>query len=262
MWYHELLGLSLKCLEFCFLKLDGHPVMCFAKLLLWTCNVLLFYLTNFRPMFHSYTSENVKKPLVLWRFQRVLRCDILLKWVKQTYDCFDFYRNSFFFSKKRFKILIPQIRQGVDVGMTGRCKCGIFICGKILSLLSETHFPAIWRVNVIYLIYIYITISEIKKLEFKRDLIEIPSEDSVMNYYKIRQQLKKLSDELLHFIHQPKYLLPFLQPGRLVHVRLSRSYVLSHFHKIDFIFSRRKKCFNFLLIETRSSEKKQHWMPF
>lgn len=62
-------------------------------------------------------------------------------------------------------------------------------------------------------------IDKIKKLEFKRDLIEIPNEDSVMSYYKIRQQLKKLSDELLQFIHQPKYLLPFLQPGRLVHVK-------------------------------------------
>ena len=175
---------------------------------------------------------------------------------------FRFLPEFLFFFEKTFQNFDCSDSSGVDVGMTGRCKCGRFICYKILSLLSETHFPAIWRVNVIYLIYIYITISEIKKLEFKRDLIEIPSEDSVMSYYKIRQQLKKLSDELLHFIHQPKYLLPFLQPGRLVHVRLSRSYVLSHFHKIDFIFSRRKKCLNFLLIETRSSEKKQHWMPF
>lgn len=58
----------------------------------------------------------------------------------------------------------------------------------------------------------------VKKLELKRDMIEIPNEDSVMGYYKIRQQLKKLSKELLQYIHQPKYLLPFLQPGRLVEV--------------------------------------------
>ena len=58
----------------------------------------------------------------------------------------------------------------------------------------------------------------IKKLEFKRDMIEIPNEESVMGYYKIRQQLKKLGQEMLHFVHQPKYLLPFLQPGRLVQV--------------------------------------------
>jgi len=62
-------------------------------------------------------------------------------------------------------------------------------------------------------------VDKIKKLEFNRDMIEIPNEDSVMGYYKIRQQLKKLGTELLEFIHQPKYLLPFLQPGRVVHVQ-------------------------------------------
>ncbi|XP_065657387.1 exosome RNA helicase MTR4 isoform X2 [Hydra vulgaris] len=62
-------------------------------------------------------------------------------------------------------------------------------------------------------------IDKIKRLESKRDAIEIPNEDSVMSYYKIRQQLKKLSSEMLEYIHQPKYLLPFLQPGRLVHVK-------------------------------------------
>lgn len=61
-------------------------------------------------------------------------------------------------------------------------------------------------------------IGKIKKMEFKRDMIEIPDEDSVNSYYKMRQQLEKLSQELLQFIHQPKYLVPFLQPGRLVHI--------------------------------------------
>ena len=49
-------------------------------------------------------------------------------------------------------------------------------------------------------------------------MIDIPDEENAMGYYKIRQQLQKLSEELLQFIHQPKYLLPYLQPGRLVHV--------------------------------------------
>ena len=49
-------------------------------------------------------------------------------------------------------------------------------------------------------------------------MIEIPNEENAMGYYKIRQQLQRLSEELLQYIHQPKYLLPFLQPGRLVHV--------------------------------------------
>lgn len=61
-------------------------------------------------------------------------------------------------------------------------------------------------------------IAKIKQMEFKRDMIEIPDEEAVSSYYKLRQQLDKLSQELLQFIHQPKYLVPFLQPGRLVHI--------------------------------------------
>ena len=60
--------------------------------------------------------------------------------------------------------------------------------------------------------------SGIKKLEFQYDMIDIPDEENAMGYYKIRQQLQKLSEELLQFIHKPKYLLPYLQPGRLVRV--------------------------------------------
>ena len=61
-------------------------------------------------------------------------------------------------------------------------------------------------------------IAKIKKMEFKRDMLEIPDEEAVTSYYKLRQQLEKLSQDLLQFVHQPKYLVPFLQPGRLVHV--------------------------------------------
>ena len=56
-------------------------------------------------------------------------------------------------------------------------------------------------------------------MEFKRNMITIPNEDSVTAYYKIRQQLKKLSADILKFVHQPRYVVPFLQPGRLVHVK-------------------------------------------
>jgi len=53
----------------------------------------------------------------------------------------------------------------------------------------------------------------------KRDQIVIPKEESAMSYYKIRQQLDRLGDELMQFVHQPKYCLPYLQPGRLVKVK-------------------------------------------
>ena len=59
---------------------------------------------------------------------------------------------------------------------------------------------------------------EMKEMHGKRDQILIPKEESVMSYYKIRQQLDRLGDELMQFVHQPKYCLPYLQPGRLVKV--------------------------------------------
>lgn len=60
--------------------------------------------------------------------------------------------------------------------------------------------------------------SEMQKLEEMYNRIEIPNEDSVVTYYKIRQQLAKLAKEIEEYVHKPKYCLPFLQPGRLVKV--------------------------------------------
>lgn len=62
-------------------------------------------------------------------------------------------------------------------------------------------------------------VEKVKKLEEQYNKIEIPNEESVVTYYKIRQQLAKLSKEIEEYIHKPKYCLPFLQPGRLVKVK-------------------------------------------
>jgi len=61
-------------------------------------------------------------------------------------------------------------------------------------------------------------VAELKGLEESYNAIEIPNEDQIASYYKIRQQLDVLSKQLLSFIQKPQYLLPFLQPGRLVKV--------------------------------------------
>ncbi|KAM6985725.1 exosome RNA helicase MTR4 [Aplochiton taeniatus] len=62
-------------------------------------------------------------------------------------------------------------------------------------------------------------VEKTKKLEEMYNAIEIPNEESVVTYYKIRQQLAKLAKEIEDFTHKPKYCLPFLQPGRLVKVK-------------------------------------------
>ncbi|MGH0173908.1 UNVERIFIED_CONTAM: hypothetical protein FKN15_009501 [Acipenser sinensis] len=59
----------------------------------------------------------------------------------------------------------------------------------------------------------------VKKLEEQYNEIEIPNEESVVTYYKIRQQLAKLGKEIEEYVHKPKYCLPFLQPGRLAKVK-------------------------------------------
>ncbi|KTF86855.1 hypothetical protein cypCar_00013872 [Cyprinus carpio] len=62
-------------------------------------------------------------------------------------------------------------------------------------------------------------VEKMKKLEEEYNAIRIPNEESMVTYYKIRQQLAKLSKEIEEFIHKPRYCLPFLQPGRLVMVK-------------------------------------------
>ncbi|KAK2871379.1 hypothetical protein Q8A67_023906 [Cirrhinus molitorella] len=62
-------------------------------------------------------------------------------------------------------------------------------------------------------------VEKMKKLEEEYNAIRIPNEESVVTYYKIRQQLAKLSKEIEEFIHKPRYCLAFMQPGRLVRVK-------------------------------------------
>lgn len=60
--------------------------------------------------------------------------------------------------------------------------------------------------------------TEVKDLEAKRDAIVIENENSITNYYKLRQQLRKLDREMQQYITKPVFCLPFLQPGRMVQV--------------------------------------------
>ncbi|XP_066567713.1 exosome RNA helicase MTR4 [Amia ocellicauda] len=62
-------------------------------------------------------------------------------------------------------------------------------------------------------------VEKMKRLEEQYNAIEIPNEESVVTYYKIRQQLVKLGKEIEEYIRKPKYCLPFLQPGRLIKVK-------------------------------------------
>lgn len=48
--------------------------------------------------------------------------------------------------------------------------------------------------------------------------IQVESEAEIANYYNIRQELEALGKQFRSFITKPQFLIPFLQPGRLIKV--------------------------------------------
>lgn len=48
--------------------------------------------------------------------------------------------------------------------------------------------------------------------------MKVENEVQIANYYNIRQELESLGAQFRMYITKPQYLIPFLQPGRLVKV--------------------------------------------
>lgn len=65
-----------------------------------------------------------------------------------------------------------------------------------------------------------IIFAEVKKLEAAYNEINIEKYNQISTYHDIREQLDRLSTEFRSFLTKPEYLLPFLQPGRLIKVCL------------------------------------------
>ena len=61
-------------------------------------------------------------------------------------------------------------------------------------------------------------ISELKKCEEQYESLKIENEEEVARYYKLKKKLESIQDQISVMTNEPKYLLPFLQPGRLVTV--------------------------------------------
>jgi hypothetical protein len=60
---------------------------------------------------------------------------------------------------------------------------------------------------------------ELKSLDESKLAIVIEDEDTIADYYDLRQQLDILIKDLRDVLNHPTYALPFLQPGRLVRVK-------------------------------------------
>ncbi|UJR27854.1 hypothetical protein I4U23_009119 [Adineta vaga] len=60
---------------------------------------------------------------------------------------------------------------------------------------------------------------KLKKCEQQYELIKIENEEEVARYYKLKKKLEIVQDQMSVMTNEPKYLLPFLQPGRLVTVK-------------------------------------------
>ncbi|MCJ1312813.1 ATP-dependent RNA helicase mtr4 [Agyrium rufum] len=61
--------------------------------------------------------------------------------------------------------------------------------------------------------------AEMRKLESQKSAMTIPDEDSIMDYYELRQQLTSYTQDMREVITHPNYCLQFMQLGRLVRIK-------------------------------------------
>ncbi|CAO3593991.1 unnamed protein product [Absidia cylindrospora] len=60
---------------------------------------------------------------------------------------------------------------------------------------------------------------QLLELEQKKNDIIIENEDDIKSYYECRQQIDVYAENIREVITHPTYCLPFMQPGRLVHIK-------------------------------------------
>uniref|UniRef100_A0A1B6CRT5 Helicase ATP-binding domain-containing protein n=2 Tax=Clastoptera arizonana TaxID=38151 RepID=A0A1B6CRT5_9HEMI len=62
-------------------------------------------------------------------------------------------------------------------------------------------------------------LKHVKDLEKSHGKIIVSKEEEVSSYYHIRERLEELGKQFQSYLTKPQYLLPFLQPGRLIKVK-------------------------------------------
>lgn len=70
----------------------------------------------------------------------------------------------------------------------------------------------------LFIVFVFIFL-EVRNCENKYNSIKVPKELEIAGYYRIKQEIKALAEEMQKIITKPIYLVPFLQPGRLIRVQ-------------------------------------------
>ena len=78
---------------------------------------------------------------------------------------------------------------------------------RVFHALSDTSF----------IFFLFVT--EAKASQNALEQLHVPRENQIASYYNIREELKMLSKQFQSYLTKPQYIVPFLQPGRLVKVR-------------------------------------------
>jgi ATP-dependent RNA helicase DOB1 len=97
-----------------------------------------------------------------------------------------------------------------------------------IPALYESKFQSI---DLFYSIFEFL---ELQTYEQQYDAIKIENEDDIARYYKLKKKLELVQDQMSTIINEPKYILPFLQPGRLVTVSYMNIRLIGL--KINYIF--------------------------
>ncbi|KAL0127508.1 hypothetical protein PUN28_003056 [Cardiocondyla obscurior] len=61
--------------------------------------------------------------------------------------------------------------------------------------------------------------NKVKELQESYNTVNVERYDEISSYHDIRQQLNRLTGQFQSFLTRPEYLVPFLQPGRLIKVK-------------------------------------------
>lgn len=78
----------------------------------------------------------------------------------------------------------------------------------------------LWCCFILKVNFLHFLQKQLKELKIERDSMVIEEEESLKDYYNLLRQHQSLKNDVRDIVFSPKYCLPFLQPGRLVKIRL------------------------------------------